>query len=371
VVSHAFSDKALKEQEALLRSYVELLVAKITNLVSLDAMTRIDLVSWYNFTTFDIMADLTFGESLGLLEQSAYTPWVRAVFGSVKMTMLLQASRKFPALSYLLAKAVPAAVKEKKRLHIAHSIERVEKRLATPSERPDIWTYVLQYVNGEGGKSSENGLKGREMHSNAATFMLAGTETTATLLSGLTYHLLKRPDALERIVKEVRDSFPEKEDMTMASLARLEWLNACLEEGLRIYPPVPVGLPRVTPAQGAVVSGMEVPGGTLVSLHQYSAYHSPLNFKNPDMFLPERWLPESRGEFSDDNKHVFQPFSYGPRNCLGKNLAYHEMRLVLANVMWHFDLSLCEESDGWPVQDSYLLWEKHPLMVEVKSIRTK
>jgi cytochrome P450 len=57
---------------------------------------------------------------------------------------------------------------------------------------------------------------------------------------------------------------------------------------------------------------------TLVSLHQYSAYHSPLNFKDPDMFLPERWLPDSGDEFNNDNKHVFQPFSYGPRNCLGK-----------------------------------------------------
>lgn len=370
LVSHAFSDSALRAQERLLRGYVDLLVTKLGQIVGKEGAEidkrKVNLVDWFNFTTFDIMADLTFGEALGLLEGSEYTPWVRAVFGSLKMVMLQQVLGRLPGGRWVLDRSIPESVRENRRLHMQHSIERVEKRLARKTERPDIWTYALRYSGLEDGVGK--GLSMREMHSNAATFMLAGTETTATLLSGLTWMLLKRPDALSRLVKEVRGAFAAREEMTMPALATLEWLNACLEEALRVYPPVPSGLPRITPAQGAVVCGREIPGGTVVSLAHYAAYHSPSNFKNPDSFLPERWLPGAE-EFGGDNKHVLQPFSFGPRNCLGKNLAYHEMRLVLATILWNFDLRLCEESDNWTMQDSYLLWEKHPLLVELTPIR--
>lgn len=55
---------------------------------------------------------------------------------------------------------------------------------------------------------------------------------------------------------------------------------------------------------------------TRVSLHNWSAYRSELNFKDPDSFVPERWLPNTG--YDSDRKEVLQPFSFGPRNCLGK-----------------------------------------------------
>lgn len=94
-----------------------------------------------------------------------------------------------------------------------------------------------------------------------ALFMLAGTETTATLLSGLTFILLKHPERLRRLTDEVRSSFPSEGGMDMSSLSRLEYLGACIEEGLRLYPPVTVGLPRTVPSGGATVCGHWVPGG--------------------------------------------------------------------------------------------------------------
>jgi cytochrome P450 len=57
---------------------------------------------------------------------------------------------------------------------------------------------------------------------------------------------------------------------------------------------------------------------TTVSLAQYAAYHSPLHFRDPEQFIPERWLPESQKEYGADSKDVVNAFSYGPRNCLGK-----------------------------------------------------
>jgi cytochrome P450 len=232
-------------------------------MVEKDPAAKINVVDWYNFTTFDIMADLTFGEPLHLLDRSKYSPWVSAVFGSIKMGTAQQVFRTLPFIETILNKTIPKSVVEKRRLHMSNSVDRVNKRLAVKTDRPDIWTYILRYSDSD--SAAQKGLSGPEMHSNAATFMLAGTETTATQLSGVTYQLLKKPEVMARLVAEVREAFPTKDDITMPALARLEFLNACLEEGLRIYPPVPIGLPRITPMQGGVVCGKEVPGGVSAS----------------------------------------------------------------------------------------------------------
>lgn len=82
-----------------------------------------------------------------------------------------------------------------------------------------------------------------------------------------------------------------------------------------------------------------------------AAYWSPRNFYDPAKFHPERWLSESTDDpsspFYNDNRAVFQPFGTGPRGCIGRNLAYKEMWLILARVLWNFDIELCEESGHW------------------------
>ena len=104
---------------------------------------------------------------------------------------------------------------------------------------------------------------------------------------------------------------------------------------------------------------------TNVSIHQASASRSSRNFHLPHSYVPERFLPsatdDSTSPFYNDNRAVMQPFSVGPRNCIGRNLAYNEMRLILARVLWNFDLELCDESRGWSEQKSYVLWEKPAL----------
>lgn len=153
---------------------------------------------------------------------------------------------------------IPKSVHEKREQHRAFSSDRVNTRLAMPTDRPDIWSYIIRH------KDSNKELKGlslEQMYSNSSTFMLAGTETTATQLAGLTYQLLKNSKIMERLTHEIRNAFGQREAITMQSLAQLEYLNACLEEGLRFYPPVPVGTSRVTPDPGATVCGHFVPAG--------------------------------------------------------------------------------------------------------------
>lgn len=103
--------------------------------------------------------------------------------------------------------------------------------------------------------------------------MIAGTETvrtqygpqtksiliyydqTATALSGTTYHLLRNPAYLKKLTMEIREAHASSEDITLDSIQRLKYLHAVLQEGLRMYPPVPSTLPRRTPTGGAMIDG--------------------------------------------------------------------------------------------------------------------
>ena len=89
--------------------------------------------------------------------------------------------------------------------------------------------------------------------------MLAGSETTGTALLGCIYHLCKTPSVMERLVSEIRTAFTSDQDITFSKAENLQYLNAVIEESLRIYPPVVVGLPRIVPKGGASMAGHYVP----------------------------------------------------------------------------------------------------------------
>ncbi|PNS20350.1 Isotrichodermin C-15 hydroxylase [Sphaceloma murrayae] len=367
ILSHSFSDKALKSQEPVFKQWTRLLITKLTEHATKHPDESTDMVKRWNCATFDIMGDLTFAESLGMLEGGVYSPWVKTIYDNVKIGTQLRCLCAIPGIGSVLQsilQAIPSA-RQAQYDHINYAVERVHRRMAKSEHElahPDLWTEVIK-------RGEKLDLTMGEMESNGNLFMIAGTETTATLLSGLSFYLLKNPDKMAALVHEIRTSFRTIDDITIEELQRMPYLNACVEEGLRIYPPVPIGLPRIVPPQGMTIDGVFVPGGTSVSVSQWSTYRSESNFVLPEEFHPERWLPNDR-RFAKDDKASFQPFSTGPRNCIGKNLAYHETRLLLASVLHHFDLELDPKSKDWhDDQLIYNLWEKVPLWVKLRPVK--
>lgn len=99
---------------------------------------------------------------------------------------------------------------------------------------------------------------------------------------------------------------------------------------------------RTASPGGMTIDGNFVPGGTNVAVAEYAAAHLEANFRDAAKFVPERWLDPD----STDNQAIFKPFASGPRDCMGKNLAYIEMQLFIAHVLWHFDLEIEEAGPG-------------------------
>ncbi|KAI0487736.1 cytochrome P450 [Xylaria cf. heliscus] len=349
VFSPAFSEKALKQQEPLFQKYADLMVARGRQ------KGTVNMAELLNFTTFDIMAEFAFGESLGLLEKDAYSDWVATVFNTLIVLPAVQFIQFYSISRTLFNLFEPKSVSKMRLAHFDHTVSRVDKRLKEGSSKPDLWNLV-----------EESGvLTSGEIYTNAELFMTAGTETTASLLTGTTYYLLKNPDKMKILTDEIRGRFKSNKEMTFEALGQLEYLNACLREGLRVYPSIPTAIPREIAEGGNAIMGKWLPAGTRVSVHQTATYRSPANFRNPDAFVPERWLGDST--YKDDIREAHQPFSVGTRNCLGMNMAWHEMRLLIAKLIFNFDLQT--EVDGsWKDQNVFVIWDRKPLPVTLVDI---
>lgn len=218
------------------------------------------MVRMFNLTTFDIMGDLTFGDSLNLLAGTGNLNWVCAVFISIKANAIRRLARYVPWVTPIAQRLIPKELKQQSLAHYEASQELVDKRVDgnRTLQKPDIWGIVMN-------QKEDLRLSRAEMYANSQVFMIAGTETTATALSGLLYHLLMTPEKMSVLVEEIRGVFEKDSDIEMRALERMPYLNACIEEGLRIYPPVPAGLPRITPDEGLLVCGEHIPGKVFIS----------------------------------------------------------------------------------------------------------
>ncbi|KAJ8061999.1 hypothetical protein OCU04_009781 [Sclerotinia nivalis] len=377
--SHVFSEKALASQEPLIQDYVRHFLSGLVKFSSLTSDNSINIGQWYNYTTFDLIGDLSFGEPFDCVKTGQMHPWVELIFNLFGAMVLINEARHYPFIGAIVTFLIPKGARDRFQQHKKFAREKANRRLDTPRDKPDFTSYILKHNNTEKGMTRE------EICENASGLIIAGSETTATLLNGATYYLLQGPTVLKNLAIELRSNFKTQEDLTLHALAACKYLNAVLEEALRIYPPVPTTLPRVVPEGGSIVSGQYVPAGVTVGVNFIAAQLSSSNFHLPLEFHPERWLSVEDIEelktaypdmkltdpkiFEHDDRKARQPFSFGPANCIGKNLAYAEMRVLLGNVVWAFDLEEGEGSSTWLERNKvYLLWKKPELWVKVKKV---
>ncbi|PSS02461.1 cytochrome P450 [Coniella lustricola] len=355
-LAHGFSEKSMRSQEPIIMRYVNLLMDRLRE-NSQGGKSPQDMVKWYNYTTFDIIGDLTFGESFGCLETSHYHPWVTMIFAGIKLGTYSQVARHFPMFQSLIQLGLPSSLQQKRLEHFRLTDEKLLKRIDMGMHRQDL---IEGFLRAKDDITVPMSLAQLRMMS--SLLIAAGSETTATLLSGVTYLLGKNPEALAKITQEVRTAFSSEEEINFQSVNALQYMLACLDEALRVYPPVPIGMPREVPKGGWTIAGQFVAEDTIVSLYHYALYHNERYFKDAEGFHPERWLGDPR--FASDDRELFQPFQLGPRNCIGRNLAYVEMRTILARILWNYNISLADDSQNWMSQQKiYGLWEKDALNV--------
>jgi cytochrome P450 len=252
LLAHGFSEKAIREQEPLLLQYINLLIRGLHENAEDGPQ---DMVAWYNWASFDLIGDLTFNESFDCLEKSTYHPWIALVFGNIKAASIMSALKLFPSINFLVMLLFKKQIADKQEQNEAFTRKKVASRLAAETERVDFLGHILRH------KGKETEMSKEEIESTSAILVLGGSETTATLLSGVTYLLLKNPRVLGLLQAEVREKFANEDEINLVGVKALTYQLAVLEEAFRIFPPVPMGSPRQIPPQGDTIMGYELPGG--------------------------------------------------------------------------------------------------------------
>jgi len=176
----------------------------------------------------------------------------------MKYVAYMRAVKRIPAFWSILMKFIPKSISTKKKHSQQMIREKVLRRKDRSPEYTDFLTHLIQ-------AEDKGQLDFEDLLANAEILVIAGSETTATLLSGVTYYILSKPDVLSKLVKEVRSSFASQEEITVFKVSSLNYMLACLDEALRIYPPAATAHPRVISPPGVDIGGHFIPAG--VSLH--------------------------------------------------------------------------------------------------------
>jgi len=227
-----FTEKALRLQEPIIQEQVDKFIKALDKLASSEKEGAVtDIVRWLGFVTFDMIGDLGFGESFGCLERSEYHPWVSLIFNSLRAATYLASLRYYPSINWLLGLAIPKSVMKKEKEHWQLAVDKVNRRLGIEQQRQDIIGMIQQDENGI------HGLTVPEMQATASLIILAGSETSVSVLTGTTNYLIRNPAKLTKLVEEIRSRFTKEEDMTLTALKELIYLNAVLQEGLRLCNP--------------------------------------------------------------------------------------------------------------------------------------
>ncbi|KAL8840731.1 MAG: hypothetical protein Q9170_001169 [Blastenia crenularia] len=128
LLTHVFSDKALREQEPLIQDYVDTLIERLSEQCK-DSEGKVDLASRFNWTTFDVIGDLAFGEPFDCLKETTYQPWVRIITDNLRSVVLTSVTMRFPPLDKLVAMLIPQKLKQARIDHYKKSQEKANRRL--------------------------------------------------------------------------------------------------------------------------------------------------------------------------------------------------------------------------------------------------
>ena len=252
--SHSFSDKALTEQEPLIRSYVDLLIKQLRKEVQMSKGYGLDMSTWYNFTTFDIIGDLGWGESFDCLKGAKYHSWVATILSQFKAATFGLAMQYYPVGRWFMQNWIPQSLINDVFKHSQFTEDKVRRRLNLKVERPDFLSEILKH-------NDEKGMTVEEIVETSEIMIVTGSETTATTLSGITSYLVKSPDVMVKLVQEIRQNFENESLITSSGLSKLPYLNAVIQEGLRLCPPIPDGFRRDVPPRGDTICGEWLPEG--------------------------------------------------------------------------------------------------------------
>ncbi|MFE1934484.1 cytochrome P450 [Streptomyces sp. NPDC059474] len=200
--------------------------------------------------------------------------------------------------------------------------EMIRDRRRSGADLGDLLSTLLRAEHPETGEGLDDG----EVLDQVVTFLVAGSETTASTLA-FVFHLLgAHPEVEKRVHAEIDEALGGRSP-TFEDLPSLEYTRGVITESLRLYPPSWMAM-RVTAAE-TDLGGRTIPAGTMILYSAQALHHNPELFPDPERFDPERWLPDRAKEVP---RGALLPFGAGSHKCIGDVLALTETALIVATI---------------------------------------
>uniref|UniRef100_A0A8H7KA36 Uncharacterized protein n=1 Tax=Bionectria ochroleuca TaxID=29856 RepID=A0A8H7KA36_BIOOC len=367
VVSQAFSEATMRSFEPKIVEKIQRLCDTITKSLGVDGWSETkDMGRYSDYLAFDIMADVVFSAQYNTVENEKFRYVIGAIADhNVRLGVIAQA----PELSIkalqrpMFRQAMKARDRFVKFIRILLGI-----RLKNKTKQRDIFSYIQDAKDPDTGK----GLDFTELSTETATMIVAGSDTTSTALAAVLHYVGHSPICYDEVMKEVRSRFNSLDEIRMGpTLNSCVYLRACIDEALRMAPPAGGTLWREVDQGGAVIDGIPIPAGYDVGVAVHSLHHNPTYFPKPWTYDPNRWVRSSIDNSASEEtmSAAYNPFGAGPRSCIGKPLALHELMLTLATLFFQFDFSpIGRDKDAW--QSKKMVPERFVLKDHVSGQKT-
>ncbi|TGO50103.1 hypothetical protein BOTNAR_0406g00050 [Botryotinia narcissicola] len=286
------------------------------------------------------MADLSFSKHAGLQDGTGDNSYISYVHKYMSFAVLTY-ERIIASLRNLAQLLTYMPETSDIRMFREKGERMLMERQEHGSTYRDIFSYLLSADPNGGEKFTQ-----KELNSNANLVIIAGSDTTSSTLAQALRALVKEPRILSKLQREIDDlcSVTGKDkEITIDSIRNLEFLNAVVDEVLRLYNPIPSGPHATTYPQGIEVGGLHIPGNVQFEMSHLVLMTDERYFPQGKSFIPERWTREGPELVRDRRAYI--PFGYGVHSCVGKTLALHELRLVIARIVRTFDIQFGHSHD--------------------------
>lgn len=357
-----------------------------------NAGQTVNMAHWVQCYAFDVIAGLTYSKRFGFLDAGIDVDGLMAMLADVlRYGTLMGIYAWLHPILWPISSRIPASgAGARARLNAciqkwmeektnAQDVEKLTEKTAEHTGPQDFLEKVLIARNKEPEKIT-----------NWNVFMVglsniaAGSDTTASSISGILYHLLKNPDKLQKLRDEM-DEFAADGRLSSPVLFKetqtMPYLQAVLKEGLRVHSAVGLPLWRVVPEEGLDICGHFFPPGTIVGLNAWCAHYTADIFEDPYAFRPERWM-EADTEKLKQMEGYYLPvsatrvsvtrgfansqgqFGLGSRTCIGRHISTLEMSKLIPELLRSYDLELAEEKQ-WETMNLWFVRPEH-FSVKVK-----
>lgn len=336
IITPAFHFKILEQFVDMFSLNLSILIDKLKQEAGNNGF---DIYNHIVLSTLDIITETSMGTRINaqLKKENSFVHAIHEV-----TMIILQRSLKPWLHSDFIFNISPDGKKFNRQVDVIHKFigEVIDKKRKEKAETNNENVKIEESsVLGEKKKSAfldlliEYNMSDEEIKNQVNTFMFAGHDTTTSAISFTIYCLMKNPEVQEKVYKEQQEILGDSQNSaTFQDLKNMKYLECVINETQRLYPSVPY-IGRTMTEDFQLTSEYTIPEGCSINIFLYKLHRDPNLFPNPDVFDPDRFLPEN-----SQTRHPFAfcPFSAGPRNCMGQKFAMLELKAVLSAVIRKF-----------------------------------